>query len=28
MSQFLEENNVTVSELKQLANQSFKAVFV
>jgi hypothetical protein len=28
MTQFLEENNVTVSELKQLANQSFKDAFV
>lgn len=28
MTQFLEQNDVTISELKQLTNQSFKAVFV
>jgi hypothetical protein len=28
MTQFLEQNNVTMSELKQLTNQSFKAAFV
>lgn len=28
MAQFLEQNNVTISELKQLTNQSFKATFV